>query len=66
MTEILRIETGDVLDMMAAFAAEHVRAEREACAKVCEDSGYRTYPGTTNLAKALAGRIRARNETETP
>jgi hypothetical protein len=68
------IETGDVLDMMAAFAAEQVRAEREACAKVCEEMvphdelDPRETPGAfaaVTAAQYCADRIRAHNETET-
>jgi hypothetical protein len=69
------IETGDVLDMMAAFAAEQVKAEREACADVCEEMVPDETPDvftaprafvTAIAAQYCADRIRARNETDTP
>lgn len=45
----------DVLDDLERFASLVAEAEREACAKVCEDYG------TSNTTKACAQAIRARS-----
>jgi hypothetical protein len=50
----------DLWDMMQTAIDEAVAAEREACAKACEQHGYEHYCG--NVTDKLAETIRARGQ----